>query len=132
MATPQQNNRDPDRFACPACGSFPVPELFEPVGVALCPHCGALSRRTEAGLRLFGKAADVVVTTASDSLRSGRTRAEQSKRRVREVIAQRLGVPSSAVTAETDLVRDLGADSLDIVHIIVELEEEFGELRSGE
>ena len=45
--------------------------------------------------------------------------------KVKEVIVDRLGAEEEAVTAETSFIDDLGADSLDIVELIMALEEEF-------
>ncbi len=46
--------------------------------------------------------------------------------KVRSIIAAELGVDESQVTETADIVDDLGADSLDIVELIMELEEVFG------
>lgn len=46
--------------------------------------------------------------------------------RVRKVIADHLGVEAETVVDTTDLRNDLGADSLDIVELIMAAEEEFG------
>ena len=46
--------------------------------------------------------------------------------KVKEVIIDKLGVDESAITEEAHFVNDLGADSLDTVELIMELEEEFG------
>ncbi|MCG8467806.1 MAG: acyl carrier protein [Gemmatimonadetes bacterium] len=46
--------------------------------------------------------------------------------RVREIIAQELGVESEKVTDEANFVEDLGADSLDTVELVMAFEEEFG------
>jgi acyl carrier protein len=46
--------------------------------------------------------------------------------KVKKVIADTLGANESALTPETDLYKDLGADSLDVVELIVNLEREFG------
>ncbi len=46
--------------------------------------------------------------------------------KVKEVIVDQLGVEDEAVTAETSFIDDLGADSLDLVELIMALEEEFG------
>ena len=46
--------------------------------------------------------------------------------KVREIIANELGVEMEKVTDEASFVEDLGADSLDIVELVMELEEEFG------
>ncbi len=46
--------------------------------------------------------------------------------RVREIIAQELGVEQEKVTEEANFVEDLGADSLDTVELVMAFEEEFG------
>jgi len=45
--------------------------------------------------------------------------------KVREIIIEQLGVSEDAVTTEASFIDDLGADSLDIVELIMALEEEF-------
>lgn len=45
---------------------------------------------------------------------------------VRDVVAERLCVELVKVTLDSRLKEDLGADSLDIPEVIVELEEHFG------
>ncbi|MDQ7038727.1 MAG: acyl carrier protein [Aquificota bacterium] len=46
--------------------------------------------------------------------------------RIREIIADQLGVEVEKVTPEAKFVDDLGADSLDVVELIMAFEEEFG------
>ncbi len=46
--------------------------------------------------------------------------------KVRSVIADQLDVDASRVTLETEFIRDLGMDSLDVVELIMALEEKFG------
>ena len=46
--------------------------------------------------------------------------------RVREIIAQELGVEMEKVTDDANFVEDLGADSLDTVELVMAFEEEFG------
>lgn len=46
--------------------------------------------------------------------------------RVKEIIVDQLGVDEDAVTMEASFVDDLGADSLDIVELVMALEEDFG------
>ncbi|NOZ76013.1 MAG: acyl carrier protein [FCB group bacterium] len=46
--------------------------------------------------------------------------------KVKEVIIDKLGVEESKIVSEASFVDDLGADSLDTVELIMELEEEFG------
>ena len=48
------------------------------------------------------------------------------EQRVREIIADQLGEPIENITPEKDFVQDLGADSLDVVELVMALEEEFG------
>ena len=45
--------------------------------------------------------------------------------KVKEIIVEQLGVTENAVTEEASFIDDLGADSLDIVELIMALEEEF-------
>ena len=45
--------------------------------------------------------------------------------RVQEIIVEQLGVSDDAVTSDSSFIDDLGADSLDIVELIMALEEEF-------
>ena len=46
--------------------------------------------------------------------------------KVIEIIVDKLGVDRSEVTPEAVFVDDLGADSLDLVELIMAMEEEFG------
>lgn len=46
--------------------------------------------------------------------------------KVKEIIVDKLGVDESAVKPEASFIEDLGADSLDIVDLVMALEEEFG------
>ena len=46
--------------------------------------------------------------------------------RVKEIIANELGVEMGKVTEEAAFVEDLGADSLDTVELVMAFEEEFG------
>ena len=45
--------------------------------------------------------------------------------RVKKIIVDQLGVEEETVTPEASFVDDLGADSLDIVELVMALEEEF-------
>lgn len=45
--------------------------------------------------------------------------------RVREIIANELGVEMEKVTGDANFVEDLGADSLDTVELVMAFEEEF-------
>jgi acyl carrier protein len=46
--------------------------------------------------------------------------------KIREIIVEQLQVEPEAVTEETSLMKDLEADSLDAVEIIIGIEKEFG------
>ena len=46
--------------------------------------------------------------------------------RVKKIIVEQLGVEADEVTLEAKFIEDLGADSLDIVELVMALEEEFG------
>ena len=46
--------------------------------------------------------------------------------RVKKIVVEHLGVEASAVTPEASFIDDLGADSLDIVELVMAFEEEFG------
>lgn len=48
------------------------------------------------------------------------------EQRLKELIVQQLGVDESAVVPEAKFVDDLGADSLDLVELIMALEDEYG------
>lgn len=45
--------------------------------------------------------------------------------KVRELISKQLNKPVEDVTAEKEIVKDLGADSLDVVEMLMSFEEEF-------
>jgi acyl carrier protein len=47
------------------------------------------------------------------------------EKRVKEIIVEQLGVNESEVTLEAKFVDDLGADSLDLVELVMALEEEY-------
>ena len=46
--------------------------------------------------------------------------------KVKAIIVDKLGVEESQVTNEASFTNDLGADSLDTVELIMDLEKEFG------
>lgn len=46
--------------------------------------------------------------------------------KVREIIVSKLGVEESQVTTAASFTKDLGADSLDTVELVMEFEKEFG------
>ncbi len=46
--------------------------------------------------------------------------------KLKEIISEQFGIDQDAVSEDTDIVADLGADSLDIVEMLMALEEEYG------
>jgi len=46
--------------------------------------------------------------------------------KMKDVLAEQFSVDPDTITRETDLMNDLGADSLDLVELIMTLEEEYG------
>ena len=46
--------------------------------------------------------------------------------KIKAIIVEQLGVDEDKVTMETHLMKDLEADSLDAVEIIMTIEEEYG------
>ncbi len=45
--------------------------------------------------------------------------------RLKNIVVEKLGVEESEITPEASFIDDLGADSLDIVELIMAIEEEF-------
>jgi acyl carrier protein len=54
-----------------------------------------------------------------------RTKVASVAERVIDIVAEQLGVDKEKISPETSFVNDLGADSLDTVELVMELEEEF-------
>ncbi|AOG01137.1 MULTISPECIES: acyl carrier protein [Pseudomonadota] len=46
--------------------------------------------------------------------------------RVKKIVIEHLGVEAEKVTEDASFIDDLGADSLDIVELVMAFEEEFG------
>ena len=46
--------------------------------------------------------------------------------KIAKVLADQLGIDKSKITLESKIVEDLGADSLDVVELLMSLEEEYG------
>ena len=51
---------------------------------------------------------------------------EEVFERVKEVLTEQLGVDENEITEEASFQEDLDADSLDLVELIMELEDQFG------
>ena len=45
--------------------------------------------------------------------------------RIKEIISEQLGVAADSITMDTSFTDDLGADSLDLVELVMAMEEEF-------
>lgn len=46
--------------------------------------------------------------------------------KIREMLSKQMGVSADSITMDTRLVEDLKADSLDVVELIMDLEQEYG------
>ena len=46
--------------------------------------------------------------------------------KVVSIIGEQLGIPASSISRESDIVNDLGADSIDFVQLLMALEDECG------
>ena len=46
--------------------------------------------------------------------------------KIQEMLAEALNIPIEKVTPEAKIVEDLGADSLDLVELLSQLEDEYG------
>ena len=51
--------------------------------------------------------------------------ADETAERVKSIVVEQLGVAAEDVKPEASFIEDLGADSLDIVELIMALEEEY-------
>ncbi|MGE5699976.1 MAG: acyl carrier protein [Deltaproteobacteria bacterium] len=48
------------------------------------------------------------------------------EKKVKEIVAEQLGKDEGEITTNASFIDDLGADSLDIVELVMKMEEEFG------
>ena len=46
--------------------------------------------------------------------------------KVRAMLAKQLNLPTDKITLESDIIKDLGADSLDVVELLISLEDDYG------
>jgi acyl carrier protein len=46
--------------------------------------------------------------------------------KLREIFADQFAIDADTITETTDIVSDLGADSLDVVELLMSLEDEYG------
>ena len=52
--------------------------------------------------------------------------------KVRNMLVDKLGVAEDKITPDSEIIKDLGADSLDLVEMLLSLEENFGVTVSDE
>ena len=52
--------------------------------------------------------------------------------KVKNMLVEKLGVSEDLVTMDSEIIKDLGADSLDLVEMLLSLEENFGVTVSDE
>jgi len=52
--------------------------------------------------------------------------------KVRAILAEQLDIDEDRITEDTDIIEDLGADSLDVVELMMTLEQEFDLMISDE
>jgi acyl carrier protein len=75
------------------------------------------------------KSASVVkenqVPPASSAVKDNQASSSSVEERVIDIVCENLGVNKEQVTRQTSFIEDIGADSLDIVELVMELEEEF-------
>lgn len=45
--------------------------------------------------------------------------------KVKQILSEQLGIDPDQITEQTDIIDDLGADSLDVVEMVMSFEEEF-------
>jgi len=51
---------------------------------------------------------------------------EEVFERVKDVLTEQLGIDESEITEDASFEEDLGADSLDLVEVVMDLEDQFG------
>ena len=52
--------------------------------------------------------------------------------KVKEMLVEKLGISEDKITLESEIVKDLGADPLDLVEMLLSMEENFGVTISDE
>jgi len=95
---------------CPICNSDVCIEPSVLIGDATCPNCGSLLwfLNVESTTRVYDR-------STSRGIRD----------RVITIVARQLGVAPDKIAENVSFVNDFGADSLDTVELVMELEEEF-------
>ena len=96
--------------SCPLCMANVVVEPSVFIGDATCPRCGQL---------LW------FIQTADTAQLFDAKQAQERKDRVSEIMAHQLGVDRDKIANNPALFDAIGADSLDVVELVMELEEEL-------
>lgn len=96
---------------CPVCGNFVCIEPSLPFGDAPCPSCGQLL-----WFLIVHSVQRYFLPEEADDVRD----------RVHDIVAANLGIEKEALLSNPAFLKDVGADSLDIAELMVELDEEFG------
>ena len=96
---------------CPICDALVSVEPSQRYGEMPCPQCGSMLwfRQDRAGLRLHDAPEAAAI-----------------RKRVQEIVGKNLGVEPERLTDASSFVQDVGADTLDVVELLMELEEGFG------
>lgn len=106
------SSRTPEGFPnqCPVCCASICIEPSQPPGDAPCPACGTLLWffHTSSGMRFHESKAITPL-----------------REKVVQVLCDNLGVSRDAIRPTASFTENIGADSLDIVELVMELEEEF-------
>eukprot|EP00920_Eleutheroschizon_duboscqi_P030367 GHVT01073647.1.p1 GENE.GHVT01073647.1~~GHVT01073647.1.p1 ORF type:complete len:175 (+),score=52.73 GHVT01073647.1:600-1124(+) len=129
-------------FRVPASSSSPVSSggwSWSPAGSSgrwsSCPAASAGSRRSVCGGESalsppsgFALQAPGAALAAAPATAAGPVSAtvEGTLEAVRDVVVQQLGVDRAKVLADSNFIKDLEADSLDSVELVMALEEKFG------
>jgi acyl carrier protein len=66
-----------------------------------------------------------LTTETEDRVVDEQRNSKKTEERVIEIVCENLGVAKEQVNRNTSFIEDVGADSLDIVELVMELEEEF-------
>ena len=68
----------------------------------------------------------LIALMVREKIHRGYMRMSDVRDKVKQVIVEQLSVNPEEVTDDASFIEDLGADSLDIVELVMELEEQFG------
>src|SRR5713101_4986302 len=95
---------------CPICKSLISIEPSHPPGDAPCPKCGHLLwfGETSSGMHCYDREAVTMILE-----------------RLRRILAERLALSADDVTWSAPFLQEVGADSLDLVELVMDLESEF-------